>query len=327
MEHPPPPLRADRGLKQRRWSEKERPATGHWGAWGFRTSTSLYQRTQGEGGHAPPAVDCGLRRGVPIGLPPPRALDLPVLPLRTCAPFPFSLVVGGGGGVTAKGLWCRGPSRCPEHPPRTVSGPGDGHDPTMAVPPTAPSGPVPKPAKGPGPSGAPSPGSTAGVHRSPRPPSGDGRGRVFTSVDHPRVSVAEAPRGARTALPPGMHWRVGGTPPLQSPSLCPATVPLMPSARLRMAFVTDSNRPQPLWQPPTACLTASGAASEAPSLPMCPCLPPPVRNAPSGALTTALHIILSPWAKGRGRGSGGGARDGAARGTVGVRRCGASGRG
>ena len=34
-----------------------------------------------------------------------------------------------------------------------------------------------------------------------------------------------------------------------------------------MAFVTDSNHPQPLWQPPlTACLTASGAASEAPSL-------------------------------------------------------------
>ena len=30
------------------------------------------------------------------------------------------------------------------------------------------------------------------------------------------------------------------------------------------AFVTDSNRPQPLWQPPpTACLTASGAACEA----------------------------------------------------------------
>ena len=34
-----------------------------------------------------------------------------------------------------------------------------------------------------------------------------------------------------------------------------------------MAFVTDSNRPQPLWQPPpTACLTASGAASEVASL-------------------------------------------------------------
>ena len=36
-----------------------------------------------------------------------------------------------------------------------------------------------------------------------------------------------------------------------------------------MAFVTDSNRPQPLRQPPpTACLTASGAASEVPPLPM-----------------------------------------------------------
>ena len=34
-----------------------------------------------------------------------------------------------------------------------------------------------------------------------------------------------------------------------------------------MAFVTDSNRPQPLWQPPpTACPTASGAAPEVPSL-------------------------------------------------------------
>ena len=31
------------------------------------------------------------------------------------------------------------------------------------------------------------------------------------------------------------------------------------------AFVTDSNRPQLLWRPPpTACLTASGAASEVP---------------------------------------------------------------
>ena len=42
-----------------------------------------------------------------------------------------------------------------------------------------------------------------------------------------------------------------------------------------MAFITDSNRPQPLWQPPpTACLTASGAASEAPSLLMHPSLAP-----------------------------------------------------
>ena len=38
-----------------------------------------------------------------------------------------------------------------------------------------------------------------------------------------------------------------------------------------MALVTDSDRPQPLWQlPPTACLGASGAASEVPSLLMQP---------------------------------------------------------
>ena len=38
-----------------------------------------------------------------------------------------------------------------------------------------------------------------------------------------------------------------------------------------MAFVTDSNRPQPLWQPPpTACLTAPRTASEVPSLLMHP---------------------------------------------------------
>ena len=38
-----------------------------------------------------------------------------------------------------------------------------------------------------------------------------------------------------------------------------------------IAVVPGSNRPQPLWQPPpTACLTASGAASEVPALPMHP---------------------------------------------------------
>ena len=42
------------------------------------------------------------------------------------------------------------------------------------------------------------------------------------------------------------------------------------------AFVTDSNRPQSLRQPPpTACLTAPGAAFEAPSLRMHPWAPPP----------------------------------------------------
>ena len=60
-------------------------------------------------------------------------------------------------------------------------------------------------------------------------------------------------------------------PPSRAPSLCPATVALAPTsmaiqqAPASMALVTDSNRPQPLCQPPpTACPTASGAASEAP---------------------------------------------------------------
>ena len=62
-------------------------------------------------------------------------------------------------------------------------------------------------------------------------------------------------RGGRDPRPPP------GSPACAQPSEVPAST----------AFVTDSNRPQPLWQPPpTACLTASGAASEAPSLQMHP---------------------------------------------------------
>ena len=59
----------------------------------------------------------------------------------------------------------------------------------------------------------------------------------------------------------------GGTPP---PPERPAYAqPLSPRRQVpgSMALVTDSNRPEPLWQPPpTACLTASGSASGAPSL-------------------------------------------------------------
>ena len=74
---------------------------------------------------------------------------------------------------------------------------------------------------------------------------------------------------------PRMHWKGGSPPPPPSraPSLCPATVPLTPAS----TFVTDSNRPQPLRQPPpTACLTASRTAFEVPSLPvhLCPHPPP-----------------------------------------------------
>ena len=62
-----------------------------------------------------------------------------------------------------------------------------------------------------------------------------------------------------------------GTPP--PPGRPAYAQPLSPCRQVpaSMAVVTDSNRPQPLWQPPpTACLTAAGAASEVPSLLMQP---------------------------------------------------------
>ena len=80
-----------------------------------------------------------------------------------------------------------------------------------------------------------------------------------------------------TFFTPGMHWKGGGYPPPPPPSTQPT-----PSHCLRrqvpasMAFVTDSNRPQPLQQPPpTACPTGSVAASEVPSLLTLPRPPPP----------------------------------------------------
>ena len=71
----------------------------------------------------------------------------------------------------------------------------------------------------------------------------------------------------------------GEAPP--SPGRPAYAQPLSPWRKVpdSMAFVTDNNRPQPLWQPPpTACLTLSGAASEVPAL------------------------IMHPWGRGRGRG-------------------------
>ena len=72
-----------------------------------------------------------------------------------------------------------------------------------------------------------------------------------------------------------------------------------------MALVTDSDRPQPHWQPPpTACLTASRATSEGPSLLMHPWPPhpherrkdiamdpPPPRNThpPTHTQMTSIH--------------------------------------
>ena len=73
--------------------------------------------------------------------------------------------------------------------------------------------------------------------------------------------------------------------------------PLSPSRQVpgSMAFVTDSNRPQPLRQPPpTASITAAGAASQAPSLPMHPwgC---PLKNGGGGAAPNACRQRPAPF--------------------------------
>ena len=85
-----------------------------------------------------------------------------------------------------------------------------------------------------------------------------------------------------------------------------------------MVFVTDSNRPQPLRQPPpTARLTACGAASDGPSLRTHP--PPPrtpqpltdVRSGADGAQRGHGHGPAAAAAALRARGhSPGGARNG-----------------
>ena len=49
---------------------------------------------------------------------------------------------------------------------------------------------------------------------------------------------------------PGMHWKGGGSPPL--PRRLAYAQPMSPWRQVprSMVCVTDSNRPQPLWQPP-----------------------------------------------------------------------------
>ena len=81
------------------------------------------------------------------------------------------------------------------------------------------------------------------------------------------------PGGWKEREPQGCIGRGAGTPSphLQAAQPMPSQCPPSCQAPASMAFVTDSNRPQPLWQPPpTACRTASGAASEVPSLQMHP---------------------------------------------------------
>ena len=90
-----------------------------------------------------------------------------------------------------------------------------------------------------------------------------------------------------------MHWKRGGVPPPPPRGRPAHAQPLSPSRQVpaSMAFVTDSNRPQPLRQPPpTACLTASGAASGAASEVPLPAAPPRLSSASSVPLSPAVSL-------------------------------------
>ena len=149
-------------------------------------------------------------------------------------------------------------------------------------------------------------------------------GQRAPQAGHCFVWRAPYPRGGgggqRQKNPPLIHFtfclglpRPQTTPP-PPPSrvpytLCPATVPPKRQVPGSAAFVTDSTRPQPLWQPPpTACLTAF----EAPSLLMHPpppplmdpeCFgrrnPPPMEKQKRRTKTAALVDLRSGKGKGR----------------------------
>ena len=85
-----------------------------------------------------------------------------------------------------------------------------------------------------------------------------------------RVDIQVLASAPSSWTPPPNLYKGGGEVPPPSSSGHPAYAP---DARCQpqWALVTDSNRPQPLRRPPsTACPTASGAASEVPSLRMHP---------------------------------------------------------
>ena len=92
----------------------------------------------------------------------------------------------------------------------------------------------------------------------------DVRSRPFV-----RTAIADGPMPGCMGEGQGCIAKGGGYPLPPPPNRPSCAQPLSPWRLVpaSTAFVTDSNRPRPLWQPPpTACLTASGAASEIPSL-------------------------------------------------------------
>ena len=92
----------------------------------------------------------------------------------------------------------------------------------------------------------------------PPPPHGTGKGKRKEFPCNAQRQALLSSRGGQ-----GCIGRSGGTPP-PPPGRPAYAQPLSPCHQVpaSMAFVTDSYRPQPLWQrPPTACPMASGAAS------------------------------------------------------------------
>ena len=104
--------------------------------------------------------------------------------------------------------------------------------------------------------------------------------------------------GRKKCVPPpppsgciGRGGRVTPRPLLPGGPSYAQPLPLRRQVPASMAFLTNSNRPQPLWQPPPpACLTASVAGSEIPPLLMHPCPPFPHPCLMKGC--SALRILL-----------------------------------
>ena len=111
------------------------------------------------------------------------------------------------------------------------------------------------------------------------------------------LSHGGVPGPAFMAQPQGCIGRGGAAPPpppLRGAQPMPSHCPPQCQVPGSMVFVTDSNRPQPLWQPPpTACPTAAGATSEVPSLLMHP-WPAPT---PSPCLSASLLSLAFPQAQ------------------------------
>ena len=110
--------------------------------------------------------------------------------------------------------------------------------------------------------------------------------KVFASyIRSSELYTRKTPAPHSTSAPhtPGMHWNP--PPPLQDTQPMPSHCVPDAKCQLRWHFVTDSNTPQLLWQPPP---TAHLTASEGPSLRTHP--PPPPAQTPQ-SLNCAQELM------------------------------------